>query len=209
MITMKEYADMHKISYEAIRKQVDRYRADLEGHIISQGRLRFLDDEAVEFLNARRRENSVVIYNSQRTEEEERVKAELDALKIRFMALQEKLLESQNRELQLQKTEALYLALQQSHDTAIHDLETERAKRIEDSRVIAKMESEAIVAHQEADKLKEQIAQGAEAVSARDSRISELQEKVEHLTSERDEAQKDSDSYQRTWFGLYRKITKP
>jgi len=45
MITIKEYANNSHISYEASRTRIKRHKADLEGHIIKQGKTTYIDDE--------------------------------------------------------------------------------------------------------------------------------------------------------------------
>lgn len=61
MITIKDYATAHGISYEAVRKQLSLYKADLEGHIVVQRRQKFLDDEAVRFLDEHRAQSAVSV----------------------------------------------------------------------------------------------------------------------------------------------------
>ena len=61
MISIKEYAEKHNISYEAARKQIVRYSKELEGHITRQNRKQFIDEYAEEFLNERRQQNPVVV----------------------------------------------------------------------------------------------------------------------------------------------------
>ena len=61
MLSFKEYADQHRISYESVRKQVARYKKELAGHITKQNRKQYLDDYAVEFLNERRNNNAVTV----------------------------------------------------------------------------------------------------------------------------------------------------
>ncbi len=61
MITIKDYAAAHGISYEAVRKQLSLYKADLEGHIVVQRRQKFLDDEAVRFLDEHRQQSTVSV----------------------------------------------------------------------------------------------------------------------------------------------------
>lgn len=58
MITLKDYAQNRCISYEAVRLTVKRYQSELEGHIIKKGRTRFLDDQAVNFLDDHRKDNA-------------------------------------------------------------------------------------------------------------------------------------------------------
>ena len=61
MKSLKDYANEHRISYEAVRKQVVRYEKELEGHITKQGKKQFLDDYAVNFLDERRNNNVVTV----------------------------------------------------------------------------------------------------------------------------------------------------
>ena len=62
MISIKDYARENGISYEAVRQQIARYKDELEGHIHKDGRTRFLDDEAVAFLQVHRMKEPVAVY---------------------------------------------------------------------------------------------------------------------------------------------------
>ena len=57
MVSIRDYAKMNNVSYEAIRQQVKRYEDELNGHIIKQNRTQFLDDVAVDILDQHRKEN--------------------------------------------------------------------------------------------------------------------------------------------------------
>ena len=92
IISLKDYASEKGISYEAVRKQVNRYRKDLGEHIIKKGKTQFLDKEAVSFLDAKRKENPVVVVESNKNEEIERLKAERDNLLLKVAQLQDELL---------------------------------------------------------------------------------------------------------------------
>lgn len=50
---LSEYAKSHHISYEAVRKRVKKFKADLEGHIIVENGNSKLDAFAVSFLEAK------------------------------------------------------------------------------------------------------------------------------------------------------------
>ncbi len=89
MLTIKEYAAEHHITYEAVRKQIDRYSADLEGHIVKQGRTQYLDDEAVAFLDSKRAGNPVVVYQANKDEEIDRLSRENEALRTALIAAQQ------------------------------------------------------------------------------------------------------------------------
>lgn len=54
MISLKDYAKNKNVSYEAVRKQVNCYKTELERHIHKVNRTQYLDDEAVPFLDSKR-----------------------------------------------------------------------------------------------------------------------------------------------------------
>ena len=86
IISLKDYAEQKNISYEAVRKQVARYKADLEGHIIMDGRQQFLDEEAVAFLDAKRQKNPVVIYQESKDEKIEQLEDQVKQLLVKTAA---------------------------------------------------------------------------------------------------------------------------
>lgn len=61
MISIKDYALSHGVSYEAVRKQVAQYKDELGGHIVVQHRTKYLDDEAVAFLDEHRAQSAVSV----------------------------------------------------------------------------------------------------------------------------------------------------
>lgn len=61
MTTIKELAEKNHVSCEAIRKQLRRYKKELDGHVCQQGRTQLLDDEAVAFLQEHRSSNPIII----------------------------------------------------------------------------------------------------------------------------------------------------
>ena len=68
VITLRDYAKQNNVSYEAVRKQVVRYAAELGDHIIKDGRQQFLDEEAVAFLDGKRQKNPVAIIQMDKDE---------------------------------------------------------------------------------------------------------------------------------------------
>ena len=64
MVTIKEYAKNKGVSYEAVRKQLNRYSGELKGHITKVGRTQYLDDDAVQFLDSKRAENPIIVMES-------------------------------------------------------------------------------------------------------------------------------------------------
>lgn len=91
MITIKDYAKQKGVSYEAIRKQIKRYDTELEGHLIKQNRFLMLDDEAVQFLDEKRSENPVIVYEQNKDEELEQLRQENKMLLIQMNTVQDQL----------------------------------------------------------------------------------------------------------------------
>ncbi|WP_303063816.1 hypothetical protein [Acidaminococcus massiliensis] len=91
MITIKDYAKQKGVSYEAIRKQIKRYDTELEGHLIKQNRFLMLDDEAVQFLDGKRSENPVIVYEQNKDEELEQLRQENKMLLIQMNTVQDQL----------------------------------------------------------------------------------------------------------------------
>lgn len=127
VISMKDYAAEQKISYEAVRKQVNRYRSELEDHIVKQGRTQYLDDDAVAFLDERRQENPIIILESSKDEEIQRLSNENKALLLKLTEVQDKLVRSQEtiselqtEKLQLQQEKILLLEEKKEPEPAPH-----------------------------------------------------------------------------------------
>ena len=91
MITIKDYAKQKGVSYEAIRKQIKRYEDELEGHLVKQNRFLMLDDEAVRFLDSKRSENPVIVYEQNKDEELEQLRKENKVLLIQMNTVQDQL----------------------------------------------------------------------------------------------------------------------
>lgn len=91
MISMKDYATLHNISYEAVRKQVKRYETELQGHISKVGRTNYLDDEAVAFLDEKRSKNPIVIVDEEKKDQIQRLSDENKQLLIKIVQLQDEL----------------------------------------------------------------------------------------------------------------------
>ena len=91
MITINDYAKQKGVSYEAIRKQIKRYEEELEGHLVKQNRFLMLDDEAVQFLDSKRSENPVIVYEQNKDEELEQLRHENKVLLIQMNTVQDQL----------------------------------------------------------------------------------------------------------------------
>ena len=91
VISLRDYAAQKGISYEAVRQQVVRYKDELEGHIIKDGRQQFLDEEAVSFLDAKRQKNPTTIIQQSKDEELEMLRQQKEALLVRVAEQGDKL----------------------------------------------------------------------------------------------------------------------
>lgn len=105
MITLKEYAENKKISYEAVRRQVQRYKKELSGHIFKQGRTSYLDEFAQDFLSERRRASPVVVQIEDSAEQITALKGQIDILTAKLLQAQEQLTASQQQIIDLQATQ--------------------------------------------------------------------------------------------------------
>lgn len=109
MITIKQYAKDKNVTYEAVRQQVVRYKKELDGHVFKEKRTQYLDDYAIEFLDNKRAENPVVILESGKDEEIERLSKENKLLLLKITELQDMLLREKDnvKMLQQEKIELL------------------------------------------------------------------------------------------------------
>lgn len=114
MISIKDYAKEHNITYEAVRKQIKRYQKELDGHISKINRTKFLDDFAVEFLNEKRKNNPVVIIEANKDERIQQLSEENKALLLKIADLQEQLLKEKDN-VKLLQEEKIRL-LERSHE---------------------------------------------------------------------------------------------
>jgi len=121
MLSLKQYAEQKNISYEAVRKQVKRYKTELGDHIHLVGRTQFLDDIAIEFLDDRRKSNPVVLIQEDKNERIQHLEAENKALLLKISELQEARLRDQEARLQdkeqIQQLQQEKLALLESQAT--------------------------------------------------------------------------------------------
>lgn len=128
MLSIKEYANIKNVTYEAVRQSVKRYEEELKDHIFVQGKTRYLDDFAMDFLDQKRSVNPVVIYEVSKDEEIERLNREVADLKDKVLKLQELLLDEQQKQLPLQQ--ALQLA-DVEKEKAVHQALKEAGVRAE------------------------------------------------------------------------------
>lgn len=145
MISLKDLAHQNGVSYEAVRQQVKRYAADLSGHIFVEGRTQFLDDFAIEFLEGKRKANPVIVYESNKDEEIERLQEENKTLLLRLSEKQEKIEQLQDRLLEAAGAPAL--------------LESAKAQLIEEERKREQLQQDRDSLDRELQRTKIQLAE--------------------------------------------------
>lgn len=110
LITIKEYANQKNVSYEAVRKQIQKYKDnELKEHIVKQNKTQYLDEYAVEFLDDRRRESPIMVVQMDKDEELKRLEAENKVLMIKVAELQEALLREKDQVKALQEDKIMLL----------------------------------------------------------------------------------------------------
>lgn len=86
VISLRDYAEQKNISYEAVRQQVARYKVELEGHVIKDGRQRFLDEEAVAILDGKRNKSPVTIIQQNKDDEIEALRQQKETFLLKIAA---------------------------------------------------------------------------------------------------------------------------
>ena len=128
LISLKDYAAMHNISYEAVRQQVVRYADDLQGHIVKNGRQQLLDDVAVAFLDEKRQKNPVSIIQMDKDQEIEDLHRENENL-LRKIAVQA----DKIAELAQWKADQAVLIAEATHKQLLLDEKAKELDILEDS----------------------------------------------------------------------------
>ena len=178
MISIKDYAAQHGISYEAARQQISRYSGrEVDGfriseHINKVGRTQYLDDDAVDFLNERRSRNPVIVQQEGQSATIERMRARIDAL-------QNRLIEAQDE----------YRILLQDK----HAIEMQAQKLLEDKQQVEELRASTEAAEKRAEaaeSVKEVALKAKEEAEAAAERI---KEDFEQLKKELEEAKRQAE----------------
>ena len=114
MQTIKEYAKNNGVTYEAIRKQIKTYELELREHIMKNGRTQYLDDFAVDFLNKKRANNTIIVAQADKDEEIKRLENENKALLLKVAELQDQLLKEKDSVKALQEEKIQLLEQKES-----------------------------------------------------------------------------------------------
>lgn len=206
MTTIRDYARDHHVSYEAIRKQIAKYQEDLDGHVITKGKTKYIDDFAVAFLDDRRREAPVSVIQWEETEAVRSLRDQIDALKNELMTTQKRVIElqSENQLMIAAKTKYDILVESSAGKDALIETLREDLKDARSAEETAKKETDA--AKLDADRAREDLKSARADADQIRKQADEAREKSEKLKEERDAAAKEAKSYRKSIFGFYRKI---
>lgn len=191
MITIREYANQNKVSYEAVRRRIARLGDTITPHIFIENGVKVIDDEGVELLKTGGQKVPVIVYTEEVQAElneardtikdlqEQRLKdlEKINEINERFIAMSEELTKLKVEQAKLESTNK---ALLEDKERSKQDLQT-----ITEAKV--KSELELQQAQESNTKLQSELEDKAQ----------EIQEQAEELAS-----------YHKTVFGLYRKDKK-
>lgn len=213
LISIRDYAKSQNVSYEAVRQQVVLYAKELEQHIIKQNRTRFLDEYAVEFLTARRREHPIILMNQTKDEELEEMKAEIDRLREQLVSAQNQLLTKQEQIVTIQEK---YIALQEERQEAIQAKaqyeglltmhETTKKELSEAKDQLAAAQNEISRAEAERDAEREHTRQKDAELQTVTQERETIKRELAETQRERDEAKEEAQRFKPSFFGFYRKV---
>jgi chromosome segregation ATPase len=178
MITVKEFAKKQHRSVQAIYQSIDRYKLQLEGHIKKVGRTSYLDDEAVAFLEAKREQNPVVVYQQDKDEELELLRKNADVMKAKIAELQEKVNKSQEDYIALQAENAKLLALPAETEKKLAVAEVELKNATE------KIEEKDQKISEQKGEIEAQAAQLKTALDDAERQKQDFQKEIDRLTEE-------------------------
>ncbi len=212
MISLQDYAAQKGISYEAVRSQIARYSDDksLTDHIHKVGRTRFLDEEAVDFLDKRRSSNPVVVVSGERNQKIEDLELQIKTLtEDRDRQRNEKelymkqLLELQSKGIDTSK----YIAIEdhkkteeelKEKETEIEQLKQDNSEKVE---TIDKLKDENEQLKEDSDelrrvtirvsKLNNEIEEKRSLIDSKNNEMLELQQKILNTEAENRKIQEE------------------
>lgn len=198
VVSLKDYAAQKNVSYEAVRQQVVRYKDDLAGHVIRDGRQQLLDEDAVAFLDAKRMKNPVAIIQMDKDERIEALEAQVKALLAktadqadRISALAEwkadkslLIAEAEQSRLALQTAQNERAALQHDYDQAIETIEQTR---------------------KEAAQSRQEALEATERETQTQNLLDDERAAREAAEAEAAKLRAEANSYKKSIFGFYRK----
>ena len=155
---------------QAVYQSIDRYKIQLDGHIQKIGRTSYLDDDAVAFLESKREQNPVVIYQQDKDEELETLRKNADVMKAEIAKLLKEASKSKDE----------YTALlEEKHRLELLPAETEKK--------LALAEKDLEHANEKIEEKDKKIAE----------QKGEIEEKAAQLKTAREDAERQKQDYQK------------
>lgn len=179
LVTLKQFAEEKGITYEAVRKQTIKYADELEGHIVTVDGTRYLDEEAQKFLSERRRLSPIVVKIEDTKADNKEFLEQIETLKTQLLNAQERIIKLQDEARAGIEDKIKYQLLITDHE--------------EQKRRLREVEASLQEKQSELDFEKEMRRS--------------LQNQTEEQKKQLDNLRAEADSYERTWFGFYRKRT--
>lgn len=185
MVSIKDYAKEHGVSYEAVRSQVARYMdREVDGfrlsdHINKVGRTQYIDDEGAAFLDERRSRSPIVIQQEERDETIERLRTRVDELQARLITAQDEYRVLLSEKHAIEMREQALLSDRQMIDSIRADA-TQAATRAEEAEAAQK-------------RAEEEAADARAQAEQREKEAREAREEVVRLRVEAEEAEKSAE----------------
>lgn len=170
VVSLKDYAAQKNISYEAVRQQVVRYKDELTGHVIRDGRQQFLDEEAVAFLDAKRQKSPVAIIQQSKDDAIDALEQERDLLLHKIAAQADRIAELA----QWKADKALEIA--SAEQSRILLTAAEQEKRLLEG-FVADAKAEISVLSDERDQAEEKAQESARAAQRAQDELTAAQER--------------------------------
>lgn len=205
LMSIRDFAETQHISYEAVRKQVIRFKQDLRGHIVVSDRKQLLDEYAVDFLASHRKENPITVVQAEDLERLKELEQETADLKDQLIAAQKGWAEAQ------QKLTGVLEKYNSLLSTSANTLETKQRYEmlLEDH---SKLQEELSSAQNELESTRAAMKDTSERLSETQANLETARNNLEttqvalrKAEKGREEAETEARSYHKTIFGLYRK----
>lgn len=120
-MTLKQYAASRGISYEAVRRQVNKYKKELADHIVRKDGVQYLDQDAIAFLSEKRRRSPLVIVHEDNKDKIDQLEEELRSVKEKLLAAQTEILNAQRKVIEMQDAMKDSLEAKARYDLLLED----------------------------------------------------------------------------------------
>lgn len=179
-ITITEYARLHGISPQAVSQQIQRHADQLSGHVTTNGRRKYLDQFAADYLDQHRLINAVVIADQATVDRAHTLEEENSDLKSKVITLQEEILTVRSTVLQLETEKQ-----KQLEDKAVAEAKIEELAQLQKEAEEKAAEISGALEAEKAARAADQEAR-AEEKAAADQELQELRKALEEQKAETD-----------------------